>query len=219
MADTITPNYHWTKPEPSSSPTTWGTKVNSDLDSIDATVFSVSTAATAAAAAAGVAQTTANAALPIAGGVMTGALAPSPTAGLTGTTTNNNANAGAIGEYLFVVSTSDTAMITDTPVNCLSLSLSPGDWDVDGTGAIEFSTFGVDALCALSLTSATIPTSTGAVPGYAEVAGQQIYFVQLATGPLRVSIAVTTLVYLVVQAEFSTGTCLGSGFIRARRVR
>jgi hypothetical protein len=67
MADQPTTNYGWVKPDPAGSDSTWGTKLNTDLDGIDSQVHANQTVASAA-------QTTANAALPTAGGTMTGPL-------------------------------------------------------------------------------------------------------------------------------------------------
>ena len=47
-ADTITANYHWVKPEISGSPTTWGVKLNADLDLIDSQLFTTDANATQA---------------------------------------------------------------------------------------------------------------------------------------------------------------------------
>jgi hypothetical protein len=80
MADSLTPNYHWTKPEPGASPTTWGAKINTDLDSIDGQVFANAGAAATAATAAATAQTAANAAQTTANAAQTAATA----AGLAG---------------------------------------------------------------------------------------------------------------------------------------
>lgn len=60
MPDLLTTNYGWTKPTVGADTNTWGGLLNADLDGIDSTVFAVS----------GVA----NAALPKAGGTMTGAI-------------------------------------------------------------------------------------------------------------------------------------------------
>lgn len=67
MADTVTSNYNLVKPEVGSSTDTWGTKLNENFDAIDSQMKANATAASAA-------QTTANAALPKAGGTMTGYL-------------------------------------------------------------------------------------------------------------------------------------------------
>lgn len=65
MADTTTTNYGFTKPEVNASQGTWGSKVTTDLDAIDAQIKNRETEIDAT-------ETVANAALPKAGGVMTG---------------------------------------------------------------------------------------------------------------------------------------------------
>lgn len=84
MADTFTANYGWTKPSVGGDPDTWGGLLNTDLDGIDSTVFAVS----------GVA----NAALPKAGGTMTGALTIGGGAGPILLLSNGNAG-GAIIKF------------------------------------------------------------------------------------------------------------------------
>ena len=72
--------------------------------------------------------------LPLAGGTMTGALKPSTTAGLTGTTLGDNANAGAVGEVISsgVVQGSAVALSTGIRSTVTTISLTAGDWDVSG---------------------------------------------------------------------------------------
>ena len=84
MADTTTPNYGLTKPEVGASEDTWGTKINTNLNLID-TQMKVSDTRSAAN------TTVANAALPKAGGAMTGVIA-----GFESTGIDDNATSTAI---------------------------------------------------------------------------------------------------------------------------
>ena len=96
MADTTTPNYGLTKPEVGASEDTWGTKINTNLNLID-TQMKVSDDRSAAN------TTVANAALPKAGGAMTGPITTNSTfdgvdvaaRDAVLTTTTNTANAAA----------------------------------------------------------------------------------------------------------------------------
>lgn len=73
-ADTYTSYYNLTKPEIGASANSWGTKVNSDLDTLDAALHAQSLTISVNTANIASATTTANAALARSGGTMTGAI-------------------------------------------------------------------------------------------------------------------------------------------------
>lgn len=138
-----------------------------------------------------------------------------------GTTTNDNAAAGMIGEYLSATNVPGTPMTNGVNTNVDSISLTPGDWDVRGT--IVFSSIGgaANSLSAgLTTTSATLPSSfaTGALLEVSAAFTPSLGNI-FAFCTVRFSLAVTTTVYMVGQASFTTGTMIGYGFLGARRVR
>ncbi|MEF1435483.1 hypothetical protein QWU86_11715, partial [Neisseria gonorrhoeae] len=84
------------------------------------------------------------------------------TAGIVGTTTNNNANAGSDGEFISssVVVGSAVALTTNVTANVTSITLTAGDWDVAGTVSINpaRSTTIAAVIAGISNTTATLPT-------------------------------------------------------------
>jgi hypothetical protein len=139
-----------------------------------------------------------------------------------GTTTNDNAAAGNIGETV----ESDVGFVgpsmttSGTVYNMTSISLTAGDWEVSGSCAIQpNSGVAVAAiLCGISTTSATIPStargwSRDNIPYTAPASG----FRSLVVSPIRISIASTTTVYLT--GTVVGGAAGGGGYIHARRMR
>jgi hypothetical protein len=152
------------------------------------------------------------------------------TGGIVGTTTNDNAAAGIVGEYISstVASGASLALTTATPLSITSISLTAGDWDV--TGAVSYAPAATTSVTQLfqgsgaSNTCAANPTAALGAPGtftnWVTAAN-----VLTATDPTwafpthRVSIASTTTVCLITRAYFTVDTLRAYGFISARRVR
>lgn len=147
-----------------------------------------------------------------------------------GTATNDNASAGNVGEYISssVAVGSAVSLTTGSPVNITSISLTAGDWDVQGdiyfTGGLT--TVGTYQAASVSQTTGaldlTVPNfniapNYGSTPfGSSTGNGSGIGIITPVT---RKSLAATTTIFLVAQATFGTSTQSAFGMLRARRVR
>lgn len=136
-----------------------------------------------------------------------------------GTTGNDTASAGYAGEIASGGGTGPAVGATGALVNLASVSLTAGDWDVEGVAAVNLSGFTLTGMvAAISLSSAaTDSTSVGGIAKLVPGAGSNY----VSTGLRRISIAATTTVYLVGSVTYSGGSGSWStdSFIRARRVR
>ncbi len=138
-----------------------------------------------------------------------------------GTATNNSAAAGYIGQYIEskVAAGAPVSIADSFGADITSISLTAGDWDVDGNvNFILTGTTETVAIGGVSATSATLPTD-----GTQVYSGLQTVTVSATNGLTlarkRISIAMTTTIYLVGYCAFSAGTVDGFGSISARRVR
>lgn len=153
-------------------------------------------------------------------------LATSPTLNqpnLVGTTTNDSAAAGSVGEYVSSVVTAPVTLTSGTAANITSISLTAGDWDVSGFvffngGATTTVTY-ING--SISTTSATIDTSADRNTIVFANGGTAVNLttVNTVTGPSRFSLSTTTTVFLVARSVFGTSSGTAAGTIRARRIR
>jgi len=153
--------------------------------------------------------------------VVLGSVSPSQTGGIIATTTNNNANAGSVGEYITSVigSGSAVSLTTGTAANVTSITLTPGDWDV--SGVVEFTPAAGTAVTYIAGSSGTTSATHNAQNGFL-IGGIGAGIVGVLANPIgtvRYSVASNTTVYLVAQSAFSGGTMAAYGFIGARRAR
>jgi len=153
---------------------------------------------------------------------LTGSLTASQTAGIIGTTTNNNADTGSVGEFKeeSVARSVFPALTTNTAYDVTSIELTAGDWDVYGGVGFVFSatTTSTQVICAVSSTSATLPANhywSTVQPR----TGNGLLDTSMAVVPQRFSLSGTTTIYLIAKAVFATSTAFTFGTIEARRAR
>lgn len=141
------------------------------------------------------------------------------TGGIVGTTTNDNAAAGKVGEEVesIVLAGSSISLSNATAANVTTISLTAGDWDVFGNVTVQFSLSSTAVIAWISTTSAVPPDQ--ALRNQLVYTAASIAFVAAAVPSTRLSLSGTTTVYLSALANFSTGTGLAAGKIFARRAR
>ncbi len=151
-----------------------------------------------------------------------------------GTTTNDSAASGFVGECIAVsrVRSAAASITSNTPltITSASLSVTAGDWSVSGYAVFKpaATTTISDLSAAISKTDNTLPgADTIGVPTSGEVRTVVSYPATFVPGqevvvplvPIRVSVSSTTPYYLVMQATFATSTMTGYGSLTACRVR
>ncbi len=152
-------------------------------------------------------------------GNFVGSTSPSiTTANLIGTTTNNNAAAGSVGEVLTANNDGAPVTLTNaTATNIVTLSLTAGDWDVFGNCTFLQGTALTLGQCVVTLSSAAFPNV--AFRSILQLTSGTAMAIALPAPLLRVSIASTTTVYLVGMAIDTVSGATGQGQITARRIR
>lgn len=140
--------------------------------------------------------------------------------GIQGTTTNDAAASGNIGETLSsaVTIASGTSLTTATNANIRTLSLTAGDWLVSGNinfGATTATVTGT--VGGMTTTSAALPADGSEV-----YSGVQVTLLSetdsVTLPPKRFSVSSTTTVYLVGKSTFSAGSVKAGGSITAIRI-
>lgn len=157
---------------------------------------------------------------------VTGNLTFTPTtAGVVGTTTNDNAASGVVGEYV-----SSTVGATNLPTttqwgDLTSISLTAGDWDVVVLAEYSNNGAGTPLLfdCGASTTSGNSGTGLTLGDTYLEIGTDNIptgsNVMGISVPGIRFSLSGSATVYLKVRAFYSTGTPQAQGRISARRRR
>lgn len=148
----------------------------------------------------------------------TGLITPASAIGILGTATNDNAQAGSIGEY-FELTPTATSLTSGTRADFASKTLAAGDYEVDGSAL--FTATGGAVMTAQLLWLNTVSATTPSAPYYGEwqvTVPANGNFTGIAPRR-RFSLASSGTVYLSGFAVFSSGSMTASPLLRIRRAR
>lgn len=144
-----------------------------------------------------------------------GTFIPATGVGIAGTTGADNASSGYWGEYQVQTSGSINIPTTNTPANIITYSIPAGDWDVIGSLTFNPSAGSFQRIVSVGTTSATLGGTGQITETTYTSTGQDT----ISTPTIRINVSTSTNVYLVGQANFSSGTISGAGQLRFRRIR
>jgi len=143
------------------------------------------------------------------------------TATIIGTSTNDDAGSGFVGELVssIVSNTSPVSLVTATSKTVTSISLTAGDWDVYGMiGTIAGSgTLTTVLVGSISSINNTRETDVNETVNYTVSSASSTP--SLVTPYVRLSLSTTTTYYLIATALFTVSTLSAFGKIQARRAR
>lgn len=167
---------------------------------------------------------------------------PGPSGGpfmpLVGVTDGSNAAPGDVGEFVFGLLLNEVQLVNNTAQTLLSISLTAGDWDVEGMATFNVRASGPpdgNAVNSTVVIQAWVQDPSGQASGVGGFATDNItggpgntngYTWAVLTGPRRFSITATTVISLGVTSNIIAGATglagvwlQGSSYVRARRVR
>lgn len=140
--------------------------------------------------------------------------------GLQGTTTNDSAPAGCVGELLssIVPIGSHVSLTTTTSKDVTSLTLGPGEWD-------SWCVAVVDPASTASYTAAPIASLSLSADTHDPIFGDEAPLsaypkhMNPAHRPVKVASGATATIHMVMSAEFGAGNLYAYGNLYAKRVR
>lgn len=151
-----------------------------------------------------------------------GLITPSQTIGIVGTTTNNAANAGSIGEVISANLVQGSAISLSNGVvgTVTSIALTAGDWDVSGE---VWLTVGTGAAAAIEAGISSSGAFQNSDPGFARnlmtaaFTASSTNIIPVKTA--RVLLSGSATYNLLALVSFGSGACTAWGNIWARRAR
>jgi hypothetical protein len=156
----------------------------------------------------------------------TGARGPTGIYNPAGTVAADEAAPGTVGEVISGSNTTGIALASNTPVNLITLHLTPGDWNVGSVVTFTPANTGPNGLASgITLTSGTLPTEAEVATGKGIMNQNWSSSMtsnkpqSLPTSLVRVNTAVPKDVFLVVMASFGGGSVGATGYMSARRIR